>query len=158
MYHSVCQRMEKQGKIDDGIQLLDSGILNLLQAGQTGSAKDLISRRMALTIKLPSLPPAAAAADVVSHEQKLFQIVHDFPIKTQLEITYFKESVRILTSNHKNPSSLHHAIASKFFKAGLYYDAEEHFIYGPIDSAKAVAHMSWKIGSSVHRNYYYLCD
>ncbi|KAI8927851.1 hypothetical protein BC831DRAFT_450721 [Entophlyctis helioformis] len=140
MYHSACQRLLKQKKPADAIELLHSGILNMVEHDQTGSAIDLAERL------LDVLDGQQTALDDSARDH-LVEIFLAFPLQSAGCDQFTRLCIRWSSKNPQFPlgdPSLHHVFGSRYFKEQQYYDAESHFVYGTIDSAKALGIMAFE--------------
>ncbi|KAI8908202.1 hypothetical protein DFJ77DRAFT_474159 [Powellomyces hirtus] len=139
MYHSICQRYLKQHNTAAAIHLLHQGALSMLAANQLGSAADLAQRL--IDIYNDDHVPVDNAS-----RSTLLDIFHAFPLKTEQCDVFVRNVVKWSARNSEfsvvGDPALHHAIASRYFKEGAYYDAEAHFVYGSTDSARAWGHMA----------------
>ncbi|KAH6559995.1 hypothetical protein BASA60_000324 [Batrachochytrium salamandrivorans] len=138
MYHSVCQRLIKQKKVDDAVELLYSGILNMLEHSQTGSAIDLTERLLEVYDRqhLPLTDSSRAC---------LVDVFSAFPLDSTECEQFSKLCSRWSAKHQESPfgdPQLQHVFGYRYFKNQKYYDAESHFIYGNIDSSKALGYMA----------------
>ncbi|KAI9096142.1 hypothetical protein DFS34DRAFT_624104 [Phlyctochytrium arcticum] len=140
MYHSVCQRYVKQNKIDDALELLQSGAKNMIKHNQLGSAGDL-SQRMLVLFESEKL----AVTDQT--RGRILDIFAVYPLDTEQCDNFVRMCIKWSSKHGKFPTGdplMHHAFGARYYKAKEYYDAEDHFVYGTIDSAKAIGHMTWE--------------
>ncbi|KAJ3015844.1 hypothetical protein HKX48_004348 [Thoreauomyces humboldtii] len=140
MYHSVCQRYLKQKKYASALELLHQGSKNMLQYNQIGSAADLAQRMLDL-YESESLPVDA------TNRSRLLDVFQSFPLRTEQCDNYVRACIKWSGKHGNCPTgdqAMHHAIGSRYYKERQYYDAEYHFAYGTLDSARAWAHMAWE--------------
>ncbi|KAJ3052530.1 hypothetical protein HK097_006096 [Rhizophlyctis rosea] len=155
MYHSVSQRYLKQKKFDVALELLHQGAKNMVAHNQLGSAMDLVQRLI----------------DVYDQENmdvnestrgRLLDIFQEMPLQTQTCDEYVRLCIKWSARHGPCPQGdplIHHAFGSRYYSVKQYYDAENHFIYGTLDSAKATGHMTWEwSGEGYHddRGYFLL--
>ncbi|KAJ3107259.1 hypothetical protein HK100_003613 [Physocladia obscura] len=140
MYHSVCQRLVTQHKPADAIALLFSGAVELLTAKQIGSGSDL-------GLRMLDLFDAEKIALDTDSRNKVLEIFQAFD---ERQNTYCEDFVRRAvrwSATETSPAgdqSMHHTLGLRYFKEKEYYNAEHHFIYGTVDSAKALGRMAFQ--------------
>ncbi|KAJ3268199.1 hypothetical protein HK104_005440, partial [Borealophlyctis nickersoniae] len=140
MYHSVCQRHLKQKKVEDALELLHQGAKNMLAHDQVGSGTDLAQRLLDI-YESEKMPVNDATRG------RLLDLFQSFPVRTQACDDYVRSCLRWSSKFGTCPTGdpqMHHAFGSRYFKEKQYYDAEAHFVYGTLDSAKALGHMDWE--------------
>ncbi|KAI8850594.1 hypothetical protein BC829DRAFT_374361, partial [Chytridium lagenaria] len=141
MYHSVCQRHLKQKKTADAVALLHSGATSLLTHKQIGSGSDLALRMVDIFIS-----ESEPINDV--NKSKILEIFQAFPLDDSNYLRDFIRGVTRWTAKVGQCSvgdpQLHHAFGSRFFREKLYFDAEFHFLYGTLDSAKSAGKMAFE--------------
>ncbi|KAJ1548064.1 hypothetical protein HK096_005994 [Nowakowskiella sp. JEL0078] len=154
MYHSVCQRMHlivtqrylKQNKISDALDLLQSGVKNLLKYSQVGSASDLCQRLLDIFVDKEIKVTDDSLARIID-------IFQDYPVSDPSCKDFVRNALRWSTKFSQYPSgdpSLHHVFGLKFYKDCDFYEAEAHFALGNVDSARAAGHLAWEWGSEKH--------
>ncbi|KAJ3034420.1 hypothetical protein HDV00_005040 [Rhizophlyctis rosea] len=130
----------KQKKFDVALELLHQGAKNMVAHNQLGSAMDLAQR----------LIDVYEQEDMDVNEAtrgRLLDIFQDFPLKSQTCDEYVRLCIKWSAKHGPCPMGdplIHHAFGSRYYKEKQYYDAESHFIYGTLDSAKAAGHMTWE--------------
>ncbi|KAJ3410662.1 hypothetical protein HDV05_003518 [Chytridiales sp. JEL 0842] len=141
MYHSVCQRYMKQKKISDALQLLHSGAMMLLKYDQVGSAADLAQRML-------DIYESEGLAVNDENKNRIYDIFHIFPLgNNNYWDDFLRAALRWSSKFGTCPTGdqqIHHVFGSRCYKEKLYYDAETHFVYGTLDSAKALGHMAYE--------------
>ncbi|KAJ3087021.1 hypothetical protein HK102_011964 [Quaeritorhiza haematococci] len=130
----------KQKKIEDASNLLVEGAKDLLKHKQVGSAADLTTRLLELYTdeKMP-------VNDV--NKGRIIEIFQMFPVDDVYHREFVNASIRWSAKFGECPTGdpqLHHIFGSRFYQEKLYYDAEAHFMYGTLDSAKAVGRMDYE--------------
>jgi len=140
MLHSVSQRYVKQRKINDAIHLLHNGAKSLLNYDQEGSAFDLFKR----LIHIYNNENVIVTEESVG---RLIDILNSFKSINQFTDDAMKLSISWSIKNGKNQfgdQSIHHAYGLKCLKEKKYYNAESHFVFGNLDSAKALGIMEYQ--------------
>ncbi|KAI8999787.1 hypothetical protein BC832DRAFT_616368 [Gaertneriomyces semiglobifer] len=139
MYHSVSRRYLKQGKVTDAVELLYQGAKNMLVKDQLGSAADL-AQRLLEVYDSKHVPMDERSRG------RLLDLFHHFPPHTSQCDDYVKLCLRWSTASScpAGDPQLHHAFATRYYATHHYYEAETHFLYGSLDSAKLYAKMCWE--------------
>lgn len=140
MLHSVSQRYVKQRKINDAIHLLHNGAKSLLNYDQEGSAFDLFKR----LIHIYETENVIVTEESVG---RLIEILNSFKAINQFTEDAMKLSITWSIKNGKSQfgdQNIHHAYGLKCLKEKKYYNAENHFVFGNLDSAKALGIMEYQ--------------
>ncbi|KAJ3150731.1 hypothetical protein HDU86_006348 [Geranomyces michiganensis] len=145
MYHSVSRRYLRTDPTA-ACELLHQGALNMLRHDQIGSAADLAQRLLdvyeSVPIRISDDNNRGAAA-----RTRVLNIFHAFPLKTEQCDNFVRAAIKWSARGGNGASPLgdphmHHAIGSRYYAEMQYFDAETHFIYGTLDSARAWARMA----------------
>jgi len=150
MLHSVSQRYIKQRKINDAIHLLHNGAKSLLNYDQEGSAFDLFKR----LINIYNSESVIVTEESVG---RLIDILNSFKTINQFTEDAMKLSIAWSVKFGKvqfGDQSIHHAYGLKCLKEKKYYNAETHFVYGNLDSAKALGIMDYQWSTEGYNNDY----
>jgi len=150
MLHSVSQRYVKQRKINDAIHLLHNGAKSLLNYDQEGSAFDLFKR----LINIYNTENVIATEESVG---RLIEILNSFKSVNQFTDDAMKLSIAWSIKNGKTQfgdKSIHHNYGLKCLKEKKYYNAETHFVFGNLDSAKALGIMAYQWSTEGYSNDY----
>ncbi|ORX48970.1 DUF410-domain-containing protein [Piromyces finnis] len=140
MLHSVSQRYVKQRKINDAIHLLHNGAKSLLNYDQEGSAYDLFKR----LINIYNNESVMVTEESVG---RLIDILNSFKSINNFTEDAMKLSIAwsIKFGNTQfGDQSIHHAYGLKCLKEKKFYNAEMHFVFGNLDSAKALGIMDYQ--------------
>ncbi|KAJ3135839.1 hypothetical protein HDU90_003578 [Geranomyces variabilis] len=143
MYHSVSRRYLRTDPAA-ACELLHQGALNMLRHDQIGSAADLAQRLLDV---YESVPIRVTDAERGSQARtRLLDIFHAFPLKTEQCDNFVRAAVKWSARGDGaaplGDPQIHHAIGSRYYAEKQYFDAESHFIYGTLDSARAWARMA----------------
>ncbi|KAG4101587.1 DUF410-domain-containing protein [Neocallimastix lanati (nom. inval.)] len=150
MLHSVSQRYVKQRKINDAIHLLHNGAKSLLSYDQEGSAFDLFKRLITIYNN----------ENVIVTEEsigRLIDILNSFKSINQFTDDAMKLSIAWSIKNGNSQfgdQSIHHSYGLKCLKEKKYYNAENHFIFGNLDSAKALGIMEYQWSTEKYNDDY----
>ncbi|KAI8902821.1 hypothetical protein BC833DRAFT_571716 [Globomyces pollinis-pini] len=138
MYHSVSQRFIKQNKIVQATALLLDGAKQMVTFDQLGSAVDLTER-------LIDLFESQKLGLTSTTRGQLLEIYQNFPLKSEFCDNFVQLVINWSSkySSHLGDPILHHLIACRYFKEGLYYEAESHFILGGVESGTLLGLMEW---------------
>jgi len=150
MLHSVSQRYVKQRKINDAIHLLHNGAKSLLNYDQEGSAYDLFKR----LINIYNNENVIVTEESVG---RLIEILNSFKSVNQFTDDAMKLSITWSIKNGNSQfgdQNLHHAYGLKCLKEKKYYNAETHFVFGNLDSAKALGIMEYQWSTEKYSDNY----
>ncbi|RKP00212.1 hypothetical protein CXG81DRAFT_19802 [Caulochytrium protostelioides] len=140
MYHSVTQRYVRQGKLDDAMQLLTSGALDLLRHAQWGSASDLAMRLLALYETQHIECTAAARA-------RLTDLFAAMPLDDALTHDF----VRAACKWAQDDPALHHVVGARYAAHGHLAEAEHHLVRGVAASGTLAGHLAVAVARALQR-------
>ncbi|KAI9205699.1 uncharacterized protein BJ171DRAFT_64991 [Polychytrium aggregatum] len=138
MYNSICQRYLKQRKVQEAVRLVHSGALNLQAVREFGSALDLCNR-------LLEIYDGQGFELNDQNRALLVELFDGFPVDEPKLKDFIKSSLKWSTKAGAPATGdpvLHHVFGLRFYRERYYYDAEHHFLQGPLESAKAAGYMA----------------
>ena len=152
MYHSICQRYLQSSKPKDAIELLYQGSKSLLKHNQIMSGADLAIRMLGI-YESENIPCNQV------NKSRIMDLTLDFPTSHSMYTEFTKLSIK--WSCKECPTGdpqLHHLFGSRFYHDKLYYDAEFHFVYGTLESAKLMGKMiyEWSLKSTTSDRGYFV--
>ncbi|KAK4543128.1 hypothetical protein LTR36_005905 [Oleoguttula mirabilis] len=141
---TIANRNVKSGDYTSAVDLLSSGALLLLKAGQGGSGADLCNYLIEVYQKAELKPDVANKARLVS-------LLRAFPPNEPGKKKFVGGIVEWSSKHGEFPAGdpdLHHVIGSLFAEEGDVYDAERHLTLGTSDSAQVLSDMEYEWYSS----------
>jgi hypothetical protein len=140
MYHSVSQRLIKQKKYDQAISLLLDGARNMIVHDQLGSAIDLSERLMdAFDVQKTGLCD--------NNRNILYEIFDLFDLNSKFCDVFCTNTLK-WSNQYCNQVmgdvSLCHYYGVRYFRQGLYYDAEYFLVHGNEDSSKLLGILEYE--------------